>query len=404
MEIFLARQAIYDKNGDVVAYELLFRDSKENFFPQNIDEEKATLKLISNCGMIGLSKLTNNKRAFVNFPKGVLLKDVVSLLSSESYVVEILENVEPTEEILTYLTELKKKNYILALDDVIDKDTCSKFGDLIDIYKIDFIASNKETRKGIIEEIKRINPKAELLAEKVEDDEDYEEAIKYGYSYFQGYYFSKPVIVTGEDIDIKKLNSFNIMTELLKPDFDIDVVENIIKSDVGISYKLIRFLNSSHFGFKREITSIRQAIMMIGKSELKKWLSLVAISEIQGRSNEQITVSSILNARFCEIIAMSIVRDKASNAFLVGLFSNLDSLMNKDMKEIVDEMPTLVEEVKMALLGEDNILREILNLVNAYENMDMKQVDAICDKLKYDKKLLVEQYIEAVNWVNKVVS
>ncbi|MCR4943775.1 MAG: HDOD domain-containing protein [Clostridium sp.] len=365
MEIFLARQAIYDKKGDVVAYELLFRDSRENYFPRNIDEEKATLKLISNCGMMGISKLPNNKKAFVNFPRGVLLKDVVSLLSSERYVVEILENVEPTEEILIYLSELKKKNYILALDDVSNKERCKDFETLIDIYIIDFVAANKDERSKIVEEIRRINPKAELLAEKIENEEEYEEAINLGYSYFQGYYFSKPVIVSGKDIEVKNLNCFNIMVELLNPDFSIDVVEDIIKSDVGISYKLIKFLNSSAFGFKQEITSIRQAIMMIGRKELKKWLSLLAISEIQGESNEQVTVVSIMKARFCELIAMNVVGDKSANAFLTGLFSNLDIFINKDMEEIIDEIPTLSEEVKMALLGKENVLGDILKLVNA---------------------------------------
>ena len=224
MEIYLARQAIYDKDGNVIAYELLFRNSMENYFSGNIDEEKATIKLIANCGTIGLGKLTNNKRAFINFPRGVLLKDMISLLEPENIVVEILENVEATEDILLYLEELKEKKYLLSLDDICNWERCRQFGDLIDIYKIDFMTTDKEAREKILSEIKNINPKAELLAEKIETEEEFNEALEKGYSYFQGYYFSKPVMVAENDIPVKNLNCFNIMVELMNPEFDMDKV------------------------------------------------------------------------------------------------------------------------------------------------------------------------------------
>ncbi|MBE6048213.1 MAG: HDOD domain-containing protein [Clostridium sp.] len=403
MEIYLARQAIYDKRSNVIAYELLFRNSMENYFSGNIDEEKATIKLIANCGTIGLGKLTNNKRAFINFPRGVLLKDMISLLEPENIVVEILENVEATENILTYLEELKEKNYILSLDDICNWERCRQFGDLIDIYKIDFMATNKTERELILSEIRNVNPNAELLAEKIENEEEFKEALKNGYSYFQGYYFSKPVIVAENDISVKNLNCFNIMVELMNPEFDMDKIENIVKSDVAISYKLMKFLNSSRFGFLQEITSIRQAIMLLGKNDLKKWLSLIAISEMQNNNNEEITNSSIVKAYFCELVAEEIDKTKASNAFMTGLFSNLDNFMNKDMEDIIGDVP-LSEDIKEALLGADNMMGNILKLVRAYENMHVDEVDELCKKLAYDKNLLVQQYIKAVEYLNSFIS
>ena len=282
-------------------------------------------------------------------------------------------------------------------------DRCSQFGDLIDIYKIDFMAADRKTRKSIINKIREINPRAELLAEKIENEEEYKEALEDGYSYFQGYHFSKPVVISEKDIAVKNLNCFHVMIELLNPDFNIDSVENIVKSDLAMSYKLIKFLNSSKFGFKQEITSIRQAIMMLGRNELKKWLSLIAISEMQNDNNEEVTSSSIVRACFCELIALEIAAEKSSNAFMTGLFSNLDNFISKDMESIMEEIP-LSAEVKGALLGEDNILGNILKLVYAYENMDMIQVDKLCNVLKYDKKLLVEQYIESINWLDKFIN
>lgn len=403
MEIYLARQAIYDNNGDVIAYELLFRNSMENYFTGNIDEEKATIKLIANCGTIGLGKLTNNKRAFINFPRGVLLKDMISLLEPENIVVEILENVEATEDILSYLKELKEKKYLISLDDISNWERCRQFGDLIDIYKIDFMDTDKNAREQILYEIKNINPKAELLAEKIETEEEFNEALEKGYSYFQGYYFSKPVMVAENDIPVKNLNCFNIMVELMSPEFDMDKVENIVKSDVAISYKLMKFLNSSKFGFVQKITSIRQAIMMLGKNELKKWLSLIAISEMHNEKNEEITNSNIVRAYFCELIALEIDKQKSSNAFMTGLFANLDKFMNKEMSEIISDVP-LSEDIKEALLGADTTIGNILRLVNAYESMDIVQVDKICEKFAYDKNLLVQQYIMSVEYLNSFLN
>jgi len=398
MEIFLARQAIYNRKNQVVAYELLFRNSNSNAFNGDVNEEKATIKLISNCATIGLSNLTNGKIAFINFPTGVLLKDTICLLEKENIVVEILENVKPTAEILTYLKELKDKDYIIALDDVVINYEYKEFGTLIDVYKIDFIATTKEERAIIIDDIKKINPQGQLLAEKVETDEDYQEALKSNYLYFQGYFFSKPTMISARDIPVRNVSCFNIMVELLSPNFDVDKIERIIKSDVAISYKLMKFLNSANFSFVQKISSIKQAIALLGKKELAKWLSLIVISEMQN-NNVEFTTNTIIRGRFCELIAGKAKRSKTSLAFMVGLFSNLDVFINRSMKDIILEIP-LEEEAKAALVGSDNELAQILNLVKAYENMDIRNIEEYSNKLNIDKKALIEMYIESIEWLN----
>ena len=165
----------------------------------------------------------------------------------------------------------------------------------------------------------------------------------------------------------------------------------------------MKFLNSSKFGFVQKITSIRQAIMMLGKNELKKWLSLIAISEMQNSKNEEITNSSIVKAYFCELIALEIDNEKSSNAFMTGLFSNLDTFMNKEMSDIINDVP-LSEDIKEALLGADTTIGNILKLVNAYESMDIVQVDSLCEKFEYDKNLLVQQYIASVEYLNSFIN
>lgn len=401
MNIYLARQAIYDKNFKVQGYELLFRNSDENRFIGDIDEDSATIKLISNCATIGLNELINNKKAYINFSQGVLLKDVASLLDKDRVIIEILENVKPTEEVINILKTLKENGYTIALDDVVFYSNYKNFGNLIDIYKIDFMNTNVVERKVLIGALKKFNPKAKLLAEKIETIKEYNEAIEYGYTYFQGFYFSKPIMIQGKDIPIRNITCFNIMSELLRDDFDLDKIESVIKTDVSISYKLMKFLNSATFSFVQPISSIRQAIMLLGRRELKKWLSLVVMSEMQGGKNEELTTNTIIRGRFCELVQAKINPSKKSLAFMVGLFSNLDTYMQRKMEDIIEELP-VEEEIKSALVGENNELRKILNLVYSYEKMNVNDIEVFSDALNFDKKVLVDLYMESIEWSNRL--
>ncbi|MGG7178659.1 EAL and HDOD domain-containing protein [Clostridium paraputrificum] len=402
MDIFLARQAIYNKKHKVIGYELLFRNSNANCFNTDIDEDKATMKLISNCYTIGLNQLTNNKKAFINFSQGVLLKDIASLLAKETIVIEILENVNPTKEVKANLTELKQKGYTIALDDVIYNYKYREYGDLIDLYKVDFMNTTKEERSSIIRDIREINPNGFLLAEKIEDEDNYKEALDNGYSYFQGFYFSKPIMILGKDIPIRNTSCLNIMIELLNDEFDMDKIEAIIKSDVSISYKLMKFLNSAVFSFVQKITSIRQGIMLLGQRELKKWLSVVVISEMQSDNDEEVTSSTIIRGRFCELIGSKVNEGKQSLAFMVGLFSDLDKFIQRSMKDILLDIP-VDEEVKQALLGNENELSYILRLVQDYESMNLEGIEYYSEKLDIDKRLLMDMYLDSIGWANKLI-
>lgn len=202
---FLARQAIYDRRQHVIAYELLFRNSNINSCSYNCyecSEDDITLELISNCSNIGFRELTNDKKAFINFTQGILLQEIPSVLSNDRVVIEILENVNPTIEVIECIKILKKNGYTIALDDVVMDTKFGKFDTLIDIYKIDFVDTTKESRKKLIKSIKSINPEAKFLAEKIENEEEYKEAKQNDYSYFQGYYFGKPTMISNQDISV----------------------------------------------------------------------------------------------------------------------------------------------------------------------------------------------------------
>lgn len=300
MDIFIARQGIYDKNGKVVAYELLYRNSMKNSYNPLVEDDVSTYKVIENISSFGLDILTNKKRAFVNFSEALIMKDIATLLPKENVVIEVLETVNPSEEIINKLLSLKDLGYYIALDDVVEVEHIVKFIGVIDIVKVDFRLATSEARKKIAYICNKYN--IDMLAEKVETSEELNEAKELGYIYFQGYYYSKPSIFLGKDIAVKNTSIFMLLVELIKENYDIDKVEYIMKTDVALTYKFLKFINSSYFNFLQEIKSIRQAIILIGREELRKWLSILTVVEMSS-INSGYANSIIIRAKFCEEIS-----------------------------------------------------------------------------------------------------
>jgi len=291
MEVFVATQPIFDIKEKIVAYELLFRSNSDNCY-NGMDGDDATSNVIANSfAIIGLEKLTFGKRAFINFTESLLLNETPLLLNKDEIVVEILENIKPTEEIINTCKRLKALGYVLALDDFVFVSEYEPLMEIADIIKVDFIITKGRERGDIIKRSK--NKKTEFLAEKVETLEEYEEAVKLGYSYFQGYFFSKPTVFKGKDIPSNITNKFNLLNAINEENFNIKKIENIIKIDVSFSYKLLKYINSASFGFKAEINSIKQALVLLGKEELTKWISIAIINTIGENKNEAIVSSSV---------------------------------------------------------------------------------------------------------------
>lgn len=399
MDIFIGRQGIYNREEKVVAYELLYRNSLKNNFNGSIEDEVATYKVIDNISSFGLDILIDNKTAFVNFSEKLIKKDIATLLPKEKVVIEILETVSPSEEIIQKLSCLKDLGYYIALDDVVDIEDIINFIGVIDIVKIDFILSSKEARKKISSICKKVNIK--MLAEKIETLEDLEEAKELGCDYFQGYYYSKPSIFLGKDIAIKNTSIFTLLVELIREDYDIDKVEYIMKTDIALTYKFLRFINSSYFNFLQEVKSIKQAIMLIGRQELRKWLSILSVVEMSSRKNDEYAKNTVIRAKFCEGIADKVCHNDMASAFMVGLFSNLHLMMEKDIHYVVENLPVR-RDVKKALIGEENILRDILELALAYETIDDNKIIEKCNKLNVKKGMLWDVYLNAIEWSKNI--
>ena len=395
MSMFLVRQAIYNRDNSVFAYDLLFDECKGiKLFDRELEEKR--ISFICNYGTLGLNKFTNNKKAVVGFTKISLCEDIPDLLGKDNIIIKLPSDVEIFNELKQDLERLRKKDFVIAIDCNGNENVIKEYSDFVDIVIIDFAVCDKRERKELYKYLSKENS---VLAKSIDTKADYEEAISEGVTYLEGNFFSKPIELPNRDISIKNSNRFNLIIQLLNDDIDVDKIEHIIKSDLSISYKLVRFLNSPVFGFVQEITSIRQAIVMLGKEQLRKWLTLVIVSDMNDVTNEEITNNTIIRARFCEVVAEKVVPHRKSQAFLTGMFSELDVLMDTTMDEVLSDMQ-IESDVKMALLGKDNILRNILNLVVSYEKMEVKKVETYSKKLDLDKGVLFDLYSGAIDWLN----
>lgn len=400
MEFFLARQAIYYSSKDVIAYELLYRNSINNKFDTSIEESKATYEIIKNIIYVGFEVLTNNKRALINCSEEVLKSDIITILPKEHIIIEILETVEANDDVIKRVAELKKMGYVFAIDDVVDFKSIEKFLEFVTYVKVDFMLTNKKSRKVLVDKLKKYN--VVLLAEKIEYEEEYEEALALGFKLFQGFYFSKPRIIKGKDVAIKSNTILILMQELSKVDFDINTIENIMKSDVALMYKFMKFINSSNFGFKQQISDIKQAVAIVGQNQLQKWLLLVSFVDLGKEISSEYTNTVIIRARFCELIMDFIDKNKKSEAFIVGVFSEITSIIEDNIKNVICDLP-IKNEIKDALVGKDNLLYKVLNLALAYEKMDVRKVNILCDNLSLKNEVLGELYLLSIKWMQSLI-
>lgn len=401
MDMYFAKQAVYKENLGIYAYDLLF-DNNSNVSMYNKKLIEKRIEKICDIGTVGINKFTSNKKAFIRCTNLALLEEIPNLLGSENIIIEIDNNIEVNELIEKAIENYKNNGFTICYDYNYEtvNNAIEKIIKYIDIIRID-VSKDVSEVKEVINKFKILNSNVKFLANNILNEEKYEEAVNLGFSYFSGKYFSMPTVIKDKEICIRNENRYNIIIELLNDDFDIERVESIIKSDLSISYKLIRFLNSPVFGFVQDINSIRQAIMLLGKEELRKWLTLIIVSNMESGNNEEKVRNTIIRGRFCELVAEKSFPMKKSKSFIVGLFSELNFFVEEDMESILGKIK-LDSEVKAALLGEENILKTILDLVKAYEKMDVKMIVDLSAKLNINKTDLFELYSESIDWINEI--
>ncbi|KPK94980.1 MAG: hypothetical protein AMJ94_00605 [Deltaproteobacteria bacterium SM23_61] len=365
MESFIARQPIFDARRNVYGYELFFRSGLENVF-RHSDPDQATSKvMVDSFFLFNLNDLTGGKRAFINVPREILLKEYMFFLPREQVVVELLETVEPDAEVLQACQKLKHAGYLIAMDDFVYEPRYEPLLEFTDFVKVDFLATPEEARKSLLQKISPL--RVRLVAEKVETLEMFQHGIESGYSFFQGYFFSKPAILVAKDIPTFKANYFQLLKEIHTVGTDLNKLDEIIRRDVALTYKLLRYINSAFFGLPHKIKSVKQALVLLGEKTIKNWISFVALASMAVDKPEELLVLTIVRARFCEMLAPYFnLADRKDDSFLMGLFSLIDAFLDRPLSQILAEIP-IDDPIKLALLGEPSRLGEIYKYTLSYE-------------------------------------
>lgn len=393
-DIIIGRQQILDRELKTYAYELLFRGTDFDIAdPAN--GTQATNQIITDALLeVGLNNVVGHHKAFINFTTQNILEKTPLHLPKDRIVIEILEDLQINAQVIDAVREFSKKGYMIALDDFVFSKEWQPLVEVADIIKIDVMANSMVEIKALIAKLKPFNVK--ILAEKVETHEEFLELQALGCHFFQGYFFSKPHLVEGKRIGVNQLAAIKLLTTLNKSDVDFNEITSIISHDVGLSYKLLHYINASFFGLPREIQSIQHAITCLGLKEVRRWTSIVTLASLSDKPTV-ILENSLICARMCEQMGI-LLGENAEQFFMIGLLYHIDSLLDMALPDALKQLP-LEAAILNALLFKQGIAGETLQCVLEFEQWQISG-----DPFKgITKQQIGAIYLEAINWTEDVI-
>lgn len=398
MHSYLARQPILDGDQKLAAYELLYRSSEANLFPEGTEEVATCRVLQSALIQFGLDELSAEHRVYINLGERALLQGSYRMLPQDRVMVELLEDVPPSPEVVRAVTGLKREGYSLALDDFTFREDYQALIRLADVIKVDLRETDRWNQARAVQAL--LDQGKQLLAEKVESHEEFRQARDLGYTRFQGYFFSRPQLLKARDITGNILYYTRLLEQVSRLDLDLDTLENTISSDLSLSWKLLRYINSAAMARRQQISSIRQAMLLLGEAQLRRWASVVAVSELNKGHSQELLKLCLVRARFCETLYPLLKTGAAmeSEAFLVGLLSGLDAMLDMEMGQALPVL-NLGSHLNRALLEHEGPLSPVLELVLAWEQDDPERVASLCRTHRLDAGALPACYRRAVEWV-----
>ncbi len=391
---FVGRQPIYDNRLDLFGYELLYRRDQNNFARFD-DAEQATSDLIVNTFMeIGLENIVGSRLAFINVTGDFFTGHYPLPMSHEQVVLEVLEDTRPEPAVLEGMRSLTEQGYQLALDDFVLQPECVPFLDYATFVKLDVLSMGRDELARVIPMLR--NRGLQLIAEKVETLADYAMCKELGFDYYQGFFFSQPDIVHAPSNPANRAVIVSLISQLQNPDIDIAKLEQLIAQDTVLSYRLLRYINCATFGLRREVESIRQAIMLLGLAAVRKWATLLLMSQGGNQKPQELAVMSLVRANMCELLSQRLNGVSGEQAFTTGLFSLLDAILDTPMVQLLDQMP-LSLSIKTALLEQEGSLGRLLSDVVSYERGEWNELsDGEIKPADYRMA-----YLTAVRWADE---
>lgn len=390
MDIFLGRQPIFGRKLEVFAYELLYRDGERDFARVQDGDQATSRVLLSAFAEIGLERVVGDRLAFVNLTRGFLTGQHPLPLACDRLVLEVLETVKPDAEVLEGLRRLKGQGYRVALDDFLVDDSNRAFLPLADIVKIDLRAVTGTALERELERLAR--HKVEVLAEKVETQEEYETCRALGIHYFQGYFFARPKLLHAQVLPTQRGALMAMLARLFHPECTLEQVRELVERDVAVSYRLLQHINSSLYGLRCRVQSIRDAVLFLGLYKVRSLVSLFLLAAMDG-SRPALIETAMVRARFCELLGKAAGSQRTDAHFTTGMFSCLDAMLDVPMALAIERLP-LADTVRAALLEGSGELGKTLATALAYERGEWAQ--ACLPGVPASR--VREAFLEAVEW------
>lgn len=403
-EFFLGCQPILDRRQSICAYELLFRSSQSNA-ADILDDLQASANVISYAfGDLGIGSSLGKGKCFINVSKKLLMSSMVELMPSDRVVLELLETIEPEDAVLERCRELKAKGFLLALDDFecdneLEKE---KLMDLVEIVKVDLTRVPPEKLEEFARCLKRWP--VSLLAEKVETTEQVKQCLDLGFSYFQGYFFARPHMIIGKRVDPSHMTLLQLLGMILE-DADVHEIEKLFKRAPDLSYNLLRLVNSVASGMHQKISTLKQAIVVLGQQQLLRWLQLLLFTERSGESvSSPLLLLAAQRGKLLELLAARINphnQEFHEQAFMTGILSLLDALLNQPLDEVIKQI-NLTSDVREALLEREGKLGNMLQLAEELERNDYEKVTERIFQLGLSISELMQIRTEAMAWASGI--
>jgi EAL and modified HD-GYP domain-containing signal transduction protein len=405
MEVYLGRLPILDNKQNLVAYELLFRSDQQNVVTITDNSAASANVIIDTYGQLGIENVIGKRRGFIKVDAKLLLNDAICMLPKKHVVLEILRSVEINDEVIQRCSFLKQKGYQLALSSITHLDAClDRIMPLINVVKVNVTALSQPDLLILIKKLRRWP--VLLLAEKVESPEIARNCIALNFQMLQGFYFAKPEIIAGKRIDPSKLSLLKLLLLVVK-DSEVSDIENELKYQPGLSYNLLRMVNSAANGLPSTINSIKRAIMIIGRKQLQRWVQILlyAAKQRDGGSSDALMLTATVRGKLLESIAIADHphdKNHQDRAFMVGVLSLLDTLLGIEMSELISTL-SIQKDMSEALLNRRGPLGYQLALIEAYEKGESEIVSSMLSELGF---LSMEEFtrleLEATAWANRI--
>jgi EAL and modified HD-GYP domain-containing signal transduction protein len=399
MDRFLARQPILSSQKQIFGYEILSRFGPENYCRIQAGELMNT-SAMDELFLFGLRQMTNGLPAFLNCTRDFLLRDYLDLLPRETVIGEILESVRPDASVLAACRRVKQKGYRLALDDYEDSLEMEPLFEVADFVKVDFLTTSLTEQARLGEKFRRLG--IALIAEKVETLEQFHRGLEMGYELFQGYFFCRPQMLGRRNMSANTAIYLQLIEAASGPELNFHKIADLVKKEVSLSYRLLRYLNSPAFPFSVEVRSIPHALTLLGERAAQKWLSLVCVAVIgEGKPGELVKIP-LIRARFCELLAEAAEnRTWANDLFLLGLLSVMDALLDMPMADVLAVLP-VSREIKDTLRGRPTPFRPFFEVALDYESGTWDQLAASSNAIQLHENLIPDLYLQAVAWVDQI--